>query len=94
MAIQVSCDESNGPECIPSFAIGIQRTTNPAVEYPGRLMGHSLEIDNIIATTAMEGVTLDESVIDDLGKVERRERSADEIVDDRISRLRSRISRV
>ena len=57
-------------------------------------MGHSLEIDNIIATTAMEGVALDESAIDDLGKVERRERSADDIVDDRIPRLRSHTSRV
>ncbi len=57
-------------------------------------MGHSLEIDNIIATTAMEGVTLDESVIDDLGKVERAERSADEIVDERISHLRSHASRM
>ncbi len=57
-------------------------------------MGHSLEIDNIIATTAMEGVTLDESVIDDLDKIERRERSADEIVEERVTRLRSHQSRV
>lgn len=55
-------------------------------------MGHSLEIDNIIATTAMEGVALDESIIDDLGRV--GERSADDVVQDRISRLRSDRSRV
>ena len=61
---------------------------------PCAVIGHSLEVDNIIATTAMEGVTPDESVIDDLGKVEPGERSADEIVDDRISRLRSHTSRV
>ncbi len=52
-------------------------------------MGHSLEIDNIIASTAMEGGVLDEITVDALGQIERGERSADDIVDEIIARVRS-----
>ena len=52
-------------------------------------MGHSLEIDNIIASTAMEGGVLDEVTVAALGQIERGERSAEDVVEEIIARVRS-----
>lgn len=57
-------------------------------------MGHSLEIDNIIASTAMEGGVLDEATVEALGQIERGERSADDVVEEIINQVRSRRSAV
>ena len=52
-------------------------------------MGHSLEIDNIIASTAMESGVLDEVTVEALGQIERGERSAEDVVEEIIARVRS-----
>ncbi len=52
-------------------------------------MGHSLEIDNIIASTAMEGGVLDQATIEALGQIERGERSADDVVEELVAQARS-----
>lgn len=52
-------------------------------------MRYSLQVDNIIATSAMEGITLDQATIDALVKIERGELDADEHVEAVKTRLRA-----
>jgi hypothetical protein len=52
-------------------------------------MSNSLEIDNIIASAAMEGIVLDQDTIADLDKIERGELNADDAVAAVIARIRA-----
>ena len=83
---------STPPSSTPSQLAG--RAYTPALDsapFPaGRpaQTGYSLQVDNIIASAAMEGITLDQDTIDDLVKIERGELDADDAVAECIARLR------